>query len=423
MLIDGKRSSVITACVVSFVISTVCSAAAAEAPTCKTGLPSTKVHGGIVSVTAKKHWQPRGGEFTFVIDTPAAMPSDALITVCFGWKLADKPTDPNGFIESRPTRIVKLEPDKKSMTIAATVPDLPPALPLFGGNAETAKGDQRGKVGVYQGFGTVPVADVRILVYRPDGESIVDVLTTAGVTRVPWAVAGALGAVAIALVLLYWCSRIRQPELKANPLLRVIASERNYASLSQAQIILWTLVVGASAVYVMALSGDLIDITGGTLVLLGIAGVATVASKWKSALDDRPKPGAAPPAGGPPPGAAGPPPATPPPGAPAPTVPAPAPAPVAPAAVAPPAAPPVRPVPLKAQPEWADLVISVEMVDGKPVQTIDVTRVQMLFFTLITAAFVVLTVGSTYEIPPIPDGFMTLMGISNGVYLGSKFAK
>ncbi len=63
------------------------------------------------------------------------------------------------------------------------------------------------------------------------------------------------------------------------------------------------------------------------------------------------------------------------------------------------------------------------MVDGKPVQTIDVTRVQMLFFTLITAAFVVLTVGSTYEIPPIPDGFMTLMGISNGVYLGSKFAK
>ena len=47
----------------------------------------------------------------------------------------------------------------------------------------------------------------------------------------------------------------------------------------------------------------------------------------------------------------------------------------------------------------------------------------MLFFTLITAGFVVLKVVTGYEIPPIPDGFMTLMGISNGVYLGSKFAK
>lgn len=68
-------------------------------------------------------------------------------------------------------------------------------------------------------------------------------------------------------------------------------------------------------------------------------------------------------------------------------------------------------------------MISVERVDGSVVQTIDVTRVQMLFFTLITAAFVVLKVVSSYEIPPIPDGFMTLMGISNAVYLGSKFVK
>ena len=90
MPISDKRSSVITACVVSFVISTACSAAA-DAPTCKGDLPSTKVHGGIVNVTAKKRWQPRGGEFTFVIDTPASIPNDALITVCFGWKPAGKP--------------------------------------------------------------------------------------------------------------------------------------------------------------------------------------------------------------------------------------------------------------------------------------------------------------------------------------------
>jgi hypothetical protein len=45
------------------------------------------------------------------------------------------------------------------------------------------------------------------------------------------------------------------------------------------------------------------------------------------------------------------------------------------------------------------------------------------FFTLMTAGFVTLKVMTSYEIPPVPDGFITLMGISNGVYLGSEFAK
>lgn len=228
---------------------------------------------------------------------------------------------------------------------------------------------------------------MRILLYRPSGEVVVDVLTTVGVTWLPWAVFIALAAAAIALLLLYVCSRIRQPQLAgANPLLRIVATELNYASLSQAQIILWTLVVGTSAVYVMALSGDLIEITGGTLVLLGISGAATVAAKLHGG-------------GGTPPAA------------------------VVPAPAAPPAAAATPPVPARARPEWTDLVVSLIWVDGTFVATIDVTRVQMLFFTLITAAFVVLKVATSYEIPPIPDGFMTLMGISNGVYLGSKFAK
>jgi len=380
MPIRDKWSSVVIACVVSVVIATAFSAAAADPPTCKGELPNTKAYGGIVNVTAKKSWQPRGGEFAFDIETPTSIPPDTLITVCFGWKEEGRPTDTKGFTESRPTRIVKLEPDKKIITIAATVPNLPPAPALFRRDAKTA-------LGVYRGFSTVPVADVRILLYRPSGEVVVDVLTTVGVTWLPWAVFIALAAAAIALRLLYVCSRIRQPQLAgANPLLRIVATELNYASLSQAQIILWTLVVGTSAVYVMALSGDLIEITGGTLVLLGISGAATVAAKLHGGVG-------APPAA------------------------------VVPAPVAPPAAAATPPVPPRARPEWTDLVVSLIWVDGTFVTTIDVTRVQMLFFTLITAAFVVLKVATSYEIPPIPDGFMTLMGISNGVYLGSKFAK
>ena len=47
----------------------------------------------------------------------------------------------------------------------------------------------------------------------------------------------------------------------------------------------------------------------------------------------------------------------------------------------------------------------------------------MLLFTLITAAFVLKNVLTTYVIPEIPTGFLTLMGISNGVYLAAKVAQ
>ena len=54
---------------------------------------------------------------------------------------------------------------------------------------------------------------------------------------------------------------------------------------------------------------------------------------------------------------------------------------------------------------------------------VDVARFQMLLFTLVTAAFVLMNVVTTYVIPEISPGFQTLMGISNGVYLGSKIAQ
>src|SRR5882762_8745987 len=148
MLTRDKRSALVTATIISFVISTVLPAAAANAPTCNGDLSSTKVHGGIISAAAQKRWQPRGGEFTFVIDTPADIPADALVTVCFGWKRAGAPTDPKGFVESHPTRILKLEPDKKSLTIAATVPDLQPASPRFRGLGDARTEGQSSKLGV-----------------------------------------------------------------------------------------------------------------------------------------------------------------------------------------------------------------------------------------------------------------------------------
>jgi hypothetical protein len=78
-------------------------------------------------------------------------------------------------------------------------------------------------------------------------------------------------------------------------ILRIISTGSGWASLAQFQIILWTLVIGAGAVYVMTLRGTLIDISVGTLGLLGIAGAAAVGSQLKSSQQAEPSPALAPP--------------------------------------------------------------------------------------------------------------------------------
>jgi hypothetical protein len=200
------------------------------------------------------------------------------------------------------------------------------------------------------------------------------------------------------------------------------------------QIVLWTLVVAASAVYVMALSGDLIEITNGTLVLLGIAGAAVLGAQAHSASQNSAAQAAAATAqkdadkvaieanqAGAAANNAG-------------------------AAAAPQAqiamanrvtaeaqekaeaakkrAQNLIKPPDDQTPRWSDLIVTENTLANNMVsREIDVTRFQMLLFTLITAAFVLMNVVTTYVIPEIPTGFLTLMGISNGVYLGAKVAQ
>jgi hypothetical protein len=251
--------------------------------------------------------------------------------------------------------------------------------------------------------------------------------------------------------------------------MRLISTREGYASLSQMQIVLWSFLFGAGAVYVMTLSGSLIDIPTGALVLLGIAGATTLGAKIQGANAQSATTATAPAA-----------------------LPTGTTAPAAPQNLSvsastdhtvtlqwnPPAAgaePAVHAVSYARQavadwrvsddlikenshrvsrllpdttyvfqvtarndkgtsalaqviektkeaaaiprmPRWSDLVVTPQH-PGE----IDVTRVQMLFFTLISVAFVAVKLINSYMIPDIPDGFMLLMGISNGVYLSAKF--
>lgn len=69
-------------------------------------------------------------------------------------------------------------------------------------------------------------------------------------------------------------------------------------------------------------------------------------------------------------------------------------------------------------PRWSDLVVT-----GDRLREVDVTRVQMLLFTLIAAIFVSIKRLNENQIPDIPAGILTLIGTSNGVYLTAKFVR
>ena len=312
----------------------------------------------------------------------------------------------------------------------------------------------------------VPVADVKVIVGTAESTLATTVLEV-GVTSVWNAALVTLLCVLAAQGLLYsWAVHRKVPG--RSPWMRMISTREGYASLSQMQIVLWSFLFGAGATYVMILSGSLIDIPTGALVLLGIAGATTLGSRIQGANAQAaaPQPSA--------------------------DLPAATAAPATPQNVTviaatdhtvtlqwdPPAAGAAAAVyavsyarqafadwresedcirqnshrvarllpdttyvfqvtarntnsasaPVQVtertkqaaliprQPVWSDLVVTPHH-PGE----IDVTRVQMLFFTLISVAFVAIKLITSYMIPDIPEGFMLLMGISNGVYLSAKF--
>jgi hypothetical protein len=134
------------------------------------------------------------------------------------------------------------------------------------------------------------------------------------------------------------------------------------ASLSLAQILLWTVLVFSASFYVLVVSGKLLALTNDVLILLGITGGSSIIAKiTASARDGKGREIAA-----------------------------------------------MNP----RSPKWIDLF----QTEGRP----DLYKVQMALFTTLAAVFVTSKIYGTLEFPELPAGLLTLIGISNGVYLGSK---
>ena len=368
-----------------------------ERPSPTVGAPSSM----LVELDPDTLWRPRGSEVRFTIRGPGGPVVVKMTRVCFGW------SSPDGAFQ--PMHALVGSPEVRSVSNPSGATEYGAVVP---GLRNIPNGEWWPRRSLYQGAfvftgaGTVPVADMVVEVTPADGSPVVTAIQV-GITFGPVA-----WVVVAAVVLLLWgimAAIARERRIAGrNLLLRIISTSDGYASLSQLQIVLWTLVVGLSAIYVMTLSGNLISISEGTLTLLGIASgsalLARVPVRPTQTTTATTVPATIPTT-----------PATP--TAPA-TLTAPAPATTAttPATPTAPAPGPVMGAPVaQLTPEWSDLIIP-----NRQVREIDVTRLQMLAFTLITAAFVVIKVVVDYEIPAIPANFLILMGISNGVYVAGR---
>jgi hypothetical protein len=142
--------------------------------------------------------------------------------------------------------------------------------------------------------------------------------------------------------------------------------EDGQPSLSLFQILLWTIVTVWSLLFVFFSTGNLLTMTQQVMVLLGIAGAGSLAARWVAA--NRP----------------------------------PAPSTTRGDGVAKPPA------------FWAILENNGQL---------DLFKLQLFLFTVLIATYVVFRVVRQSAFPEIDAEFLTLMGVSNSLYVGSKFAQ
>ncbi len=238
-------------------------------------------------------YQARGGDIRFTLS--GDLQSQPEMRACLCWKstaTAERGCPTSTCSADIPVRWIREIQEPPSVVYAVTIPR---------GLTESPPGAEQRLFGV-----AVPVAELTIFT-GDDSKSGWKVTREVGVTSVTISAVAAFLAVVFAGAFLYKFAKylgVPGPE-KHNFLLaffrgfsvplRLISTANGWASLSKFQILLWTFVVGAGAIYVMSLTGSLIAISGGTLALLGIAGAATVLSEVKGNQASQAVPTLAPP--------------------------------------------------------------------------------------------------------------------------------
>ncbi|HLY05936.1 MAG TPA: fibronectin type III domain-containing protein [Rhizomicrobium sp.] len=271
-------------------------------------------------------WQPRDGRIRFTVrarDDASPSAIDKLqLRVCFGWPLKycngsglcgiKAGTGQNVLVaQDRETYHLTydLEPvdrDANSVTYETALPaalwrSRNPTPPDF---ADVVMDYYHRAVHqpsyVYDGLGLVPSVDMHLVgssIGQTDPSvdpNLLDASVRVGLSFRFMAFVIALAAIAIVWRFLWICGRDRR--VPGGWLLSIIANSDGYASLSQFQLVLWTTVIGAGAVYVISLSGTLISIPDQALALLGISGFSALLAAIKKTQDKKNPPAGAGPA-------------------------------------------------------------------------------------------------------------------------------
>ena len=264
---------------------------ATAGPNCADAMPSTLPPGNsklTVVVDPSTVWQPRGGEIRFTITATGFSLDGAQLIACIQWRNAGGATNPLQ-IPPMDLRVIEAVPGR--VTIGATVPPGladPPRAWWWERLGASGEG-----TGAYTGLDIVPIADLRVIAKSSAAGSPAwlpfDVTIPIGITSLLFAFVVVFVSVLAAWATLWTFGKVRGAP-GSGPFLKIISTKGGYASLSQLQIMLWTFLIGASAIYVMVLSGNLINITEGMLALLGITGVSTIGSKLQSHVEARSAP-------------------------------------------------------------------------------------------------------------------------------------
>jgi hypothetical protein len=244
-------------------------------------------------------WRPALGDVKFKVVGSGFSDPNVDIVACMRWRVTPKaqgtpkpgqtptsrlPADPvqtDGWFKSPSLRLAETA-EQNTTAFVATVPNHFRQGPNGLIDRVFAQ-----RLNDSSALGLVPLADFRVVAKTRDGSSwsYIDVPQSVGITFASNAFWFATILVLVAATLLWLFGTLRKVPGSRNVILKIISTRSGYASLSQLQILLWTFVVGWSAAYVLALSGNLIAMSNGTLVLLGISGLAVVGSKLQQATE------------------------------------------------------------------------------------------------------------------------------------------
>lgn len=324
-------------------------------------IPGTSGSGTTLSIEPKR--APASKYITLVVENSAFDFSQARFYVCLREQTKEQMETTqsiNRFLSSNDVELKKLESDNHIATLRARIPDMTGL-----GGVHRARPIDLVVVARSENGKTAEAVSKEFLV----SSRSLAILCWIAAFVIPWVVAGFI--VARKNGTPKGTGEKETEEKKPSTWsrldpIRFVSGKYGGASLSLAQILLWTVLVFSASFYVLVASGKLLDLTTEVLTLLGIAGGSSVLAKIAaSAKDNKGRKIIE-----------------------------------------------MQQSQQQREPKWTDLFQS----EGRP----DLYKFQMALFTTLAAVFVAGKIFTTLTFPELPANLLTLIGISNGVYLAAK---